>query len=248
MIMGYLQFLFILAVIPPLFLIYKIYKLDTIEKEPFRLLLGLFLLGALMTFPASLAENVLGDILTSFISGGIVYSILENFLVVALVEEFFKYIVLRRLTWNNSNFDYAFDAMVYSVVTSLGFACLENVMYVFSYGVGTALLRAVTSIPMHAVFGVFMGAGYAVGKMYSAQGDERRAGISRRRGILMAVLAHGTYDFCASSETILSFAAFLAVVVIFDLLAYRKVQKMSREDRPVNGSNIYNSDDAEGTR
>lgn len=244
---SYFRLLFFLAVIPPLFLIYKIYKLDKIEKEPVRLLLALFFLGALMTVPAGYAENVLGNILGSIIPGGIIYSLLENFLVIALVEELFKYLVLRRLTWNNANFDYAFDAMVYAVVTSLGFAALENIMYVFSYGLEVAIIRAITSIPMHAVFGVFMGAGYAVGKMYSVQGNDSMAAVSRRRGILTAVLAHGTYDFCASSETVLSFAAFFSVVILFDVLAYRKVVKLSREDRPVD-SGINTSDDEYGTR
>ncbi len=240
--MSYTHLHFILAVIPPLFLTYKIYKLDKIEKEPFRLLLGLFLLGALMTVPAGYAENVLGNILSSIVSGGMLYSLLENFLVIALVEELFKYLVLRKLTWNNANFDYAFDALVYAVVASLGFACLENIMYVFSFGLETAIIRAITSIPMHAVFGVFMGAGYAVGKMYSVQGNESMAAVSRRRGLLTAVLAHGTYDFCASYETVFSFAAFFILVILFDVLAYRKVVKMSSEDRPVN-SGLNNSDD-----
>lgn len=231
--MNGVQFLFSLAVIPPLFLVYKIYKLDTIEKEPFKLLLALFLLGAFMTIPAGYAEDVLGNILEMFVSGGVIYSILHNFIVVAMVEELCKYLVLKRVTWKSAEFDYAFDAMVYAVVTSLGFACLENILYVFSFGLEVALLRAVTSIPMHAVFGVFMGAGYAVGKLHSTHGHELRASVSRRRGVLVAVLAHGTYDFCASSDSVLSFVGFLAVTIILDILAYRKVVRMSREDRPV---------------
>ena len=83
--------------------------------------------------------------------------ILLAFLVVAAVEEGSKFFFLYRRTWHDPNFNFRYDAIVYAVFVSLGFAAFENVKYVFNYGLSVALPRAILAIPGHMGFAVFMG-------------------------------------------------------------------------------------------
>ena len=158
--------IFFAALIPPLYLIRYIYKLDKIESEPRGLLVKLFILGALSTLPAMLLEIVFSAVTEGMTVSGseIWYLLAENFIGVALMEECVKYLALRLGSWRHPAFDYRFDGIVYAVTTSLGFAALENILYAFSFGLGTTLFRAVTSIPGHAIFGIYMGYYYGMAK------------------------------------------------------------------------------------
>ena len=93
--------------------------------------------------------------------------------VVAFSEEGAKYFLLKRRTWNSAAFNCQFDGVVYAVFVSLGFALWENISYVLMYGLSTALVRAVTAVPGHACFGVFMGVWYGLAKRL--HGRERTA-------------------------------------------------------------------------
>ncbi len=75
------------------------------------------------------------------------YNVLLYFVVVALSEEGFKYLLLKKRTWYSSEFNCQFDGVVYAVFVALGFALWENISYVLMYGLGTAAIRAVTAVP-----------------------------------------------------------------------------------------------------
>ena len=149
---------------------------------------------------------------------------------VAVSEEGFKYLLLRRATWRHGAFNCQFDGVVYAVFVSLGFALWENIGYVAIYGFSTALVRAVTAVPGHACFGVFMGAWYGQAKRYDLRGDEAASRRSRHKALWLPMLLHGTYDFVASSGSELSALVFLAFIVIMYVVAIRKVRRLSRED------------------
>ena len=74
-------------------------------------------------------------------------------------------------------------------MVSMGFATLENVLYVFQHGVSTGILRAFTAVPAHATFAILMG--YFMGK---AKFSKNRI-VSNLTGLLFATLFHGAYDF-----------------------------------------------------
>ncbi len=143
------------ALLPALVLLSYIYRLDTIEKEPWRLLCRLFFLGCLCALPAALLE-ALGARIIARVRQPLTYLTLNAFLVVAVAEEGCKYAVLSTV-WRNPAFDYRYDAIVYAVCVSLGFGALENVIYVLRYGFATGIFRAFTSVPGHCFFGVYMG-------------------------------------------------------------------------------------------
>ena len=226
--------LVIAAVLPAAWLLIRVYRADRLEKEPIALLISLLVLGVISTSFAGIAENY-GEAALSelFPEQGILYNILLYFLVVAVSEEGFKYLLLKFRTWKNPHFNCSFDGVVYSVFVSLGFAVWENIAYVLYYGFGTALARAVTAVPGHACFGVFMGVWYGVAKRYELAGYPNEAARSRRTGLLTAILLHGTYDFIASMQNDLMGIIFLVFVSWMFGRALNLVKKASAEDSPL---------------
>ena len=236
--------LFLAAVIPPLYLGKKIYEMDLIEKEPVALLRRLFLFGAISGLIACLLE-IVGDMLIgSIISNPHLYILTEVFIAIALVEEVCKYYFLKRITWKSSEFNYLFDAVVYSTVTSLGFAALENIFYVSSSGLGTAFSRALLSIPGHCIFGIYMGIYYGLAREADYHDDPGESASCRKKAILVPMILHGIYDYLLIAASFYSQAVsentgfillilFGVYVVVLDIVSIRKIKQLSREDRQI---------------
>jgi len=161
------------------------------------------------------------------------YSILLAFLVVALAEEGMKMFFLKRDTWNSPAFNYRFDGIVYAVFVSLGFAAYENILYVFNYGLSTALLRAVSAVPAHMSFAVAMGALYGRARLLENRGEKSAAKVGRLLALLAAVLLHGFYDACAMIGTGLSMVMFVVFVVMMFVGVFGLVKQESATDSPV---------------
>ena len=143
------------AVIPAIVLLRFVYKEDRLDKESPGLLLSLVIFGILSTFAAIVTEQIGEAILGILLpQSSTAYNVLLYFVVVALSEEGFKYLLLKKRTWYSSEFNCQFDGVVYAVFVALGFALWENISYVLMYGLGTAAVRAVTAVPGHACFGV----------------------------------------------------------------------------------------------
>lgn len=220
------------AVIPALLLLRSVYRADRLEKEPARLLAALVLYGILATFAAIAAEQLGEGLLAHLVPPDTAaYNALLYFVVVALSEEGSKYLLLRWRTWRSPDFNCQFDGVVYAVFVSLGFALWENISYVAMFGLGTALVRAVTAVPGHACFGVFMGAFYGLAKRYDSFGDARRSRFCRRLAVAVPVLLHGAYDFIATLEFDGYALIFLAFVIALFTAARRMIRRLSRDDR-----------------
>ncbi len=231
-----MNLLLMIALLPAALLTIYIYKKDRVEREPVRMIVRLLALGAFACLPASVLEMAISRVLSAFdFRNPYFASFLEAFAVAALCEELVKYFFLRRTTWRSAAFDYQFDAIVYGVSVSLGFAALENVMYVMQSGFETGLLRAVTSVPGHAIFGVFMGFFYGYAKLAEAQGRASEAREYLALSVLTPILLHGTYDFIAFSMQIseLWMAPFFAYVALLYLIGLRRVNRSARDDRRI---------------
>ncbi len=221
------------AVIPAIFLLVKVYKSDRLERESPRLIWGLVLSGIISTFFALISERFFSAILNSTVEyGTTLYNVILYFLIVAVSEELAKYLLLKRKTWRNPEFDCQFDGVVYAVAVSLGFALWENISYVTMYGFGTALIRAVTAIPGHACFGVFMGVFYGLAKSNDYIGNKGLSKFYRCLAVLVPVLLHGAYDYIASMETTSDFSwVFIVFVLCLFVISFILVSKMSKNDR-----------------
>ena len=219
-----------LAVLPGLFLVWYVYRQDKIEKEPTGLLLRLLMWGGLTVFVAMFVEMGLVEVDKLFFDEkSTAFLLVENFLCVALVEEYVKYRVLKK-TWTNPAFDYCFDGIVYAVCASMGFAILENIFYVFENGVDVAIVRAITSLPGHCIFGIYMGYYYGIAKMKAVQGDNSGMSWSLKQALWVPTLLHGFYDYCLSGNDEMLMLAFLVFVIALDFKAYKKLKEASLGD------------------
>lgn len=217
------------AVIPSLVLLVRVYRSDRLEKEPPRLILQLVLSGILATFTAMVGEWV-GSRLISGVQSRTLHDFLMYFLVVAGSEEGSKYFFLKRRTWYADAFNCQYDAVVYAVAISLGFALWENISYVFQYGLSTAAIRAVTAVPGHACFGVFMGAWYGSAKRADNYGYPEKCRFYRLLSVLVPMLLHGSYDFIATRPEERFTWIFVIFIAAMFLISFRLVRRLSDQD------------------
>ena len=222
------------AVVPAAVLMIYIYRKDRLEKEPTGLLLSLLLFGGLATLLAVVTESIGAAALAFFLPGGEnnkAYPIWMYFVVVALSEEGFKYLALRWRTWRSREFNCRFDGVVYAAFVSLGFALFENIGYVLMYGFGAALMRAITAVPGHASFGVFMGACYGAAKNCEIRGQSDLSLFWRFLAVLLPTLIHGFYDYIAIGGSDDAATTFIVFVVIVFAAAFLLVKRLSKRDR-----------------
>lgn len=232
---GYVTAIYVLAaVVPAIVLLWYVYRRDRVEREPLGLLLSLLWKGVLAAL-CSIALETIGQLVLNALvpEGTLLHTILLAFVVVAAVEEGTKFFFLKRRTWYDYNFNYRFDAIVYSVFVSLGFAAFENIQYVFSYGLSVALPRALLSLPGHMAFAVFMGVYYGRAKLRDNYGQTGAAKSDLMMAYFVAVLLHGFYDACAMIGTTRATILFILFVVVTYIRMFRIVKKESDRDRPI---------------
>ncbi len=182
--MVYLFINILLAAVPSLMLVRYFYKKDKRKPEPINRVTRVFVYGFLSVIPAIIVEMVLEAAGPPFV--GLPMIIFRAFVVAALVEESIKLGVVKIFIFHRREFDEVTDGIVYTITASLGFAFFENIMYGFGDPM-VILIRAFTAVPLHAIASGIMG--YYIG--LSRFGDPAIAG----RGLLIAVLIHGFYDF-----------------------------------------------------
>jgi RsiW-degrading membrane proteinase PrsW (M82 family) len=231
--------LFALALIPVVILLIFIYKKDKKEKEPMGLLMGLFFAGAGTVISALILESI-GELIFGLIFPyeSALKVFLSAMLVIGPAEEFGKFMVLKLITWKNKNFDYSYDAIVYAVFASLGFAAVENIFYVFGNGWGVAILRMFTAIPGHASFAVFMGYFYSRAKYAELTNNKSDRSKYLFRAWLIPTIIHGLYDAIilggTSTESLLmvgsSIILWVVLVIILFVMSIITVIKASRND------------------
>ena len=222
------------AVLPAIFLLRYVYKHDTVDKEPPGLLLSLILMGVIAALLSIVFEMIGEKILNDKVSqDDKYYKIILAFAVVAAVEEGTKFLLMKWRTWNNPNFNYRFDGIVYAVFVSLGFAAFENIKYVFNFGLSVALPRAILAVPGHMGFAVFMGLFYGRARLFADIGKRGAKNANLIAGYLMAVLLHGFYDACAMIGNVLATALFVVFVIVMYIVVIAIIKRESRTDMRV---------------
>ncbi len=217
--------LLLIAVAPVLTIILYIYFHDKYEKEPVGLLVLSFLFGAILSILiVTILYLFTGRLIPITNELSIWQQFIQAFLVVALAEEFSKYVIVKYFAQPKKAFNEPYDGIMYAVMVSMGFACTENIMYVLEGGYETAILRAFTAVPAHATFGILMG--YYMGK---AKFSNNRFKLNMA-GLFLAVLFHGAYDFFLFIGFIpgISIGAFISLII--GIFLSRKAIKKHQEN------------------
>jgi RsiW-degrading membrane proteinase PrsW (M82 family) len=216
-----------IAAAPILICAVYIFIRDKYEKEPFRLLFLGLLFGIVITVPIIKTENWVMSFMP--INTPMQEAFYSSFASAALVEEGFKYVVILFLILNQRAYNEPLDGIVYAVFISLGFAGLENILYVFNPQLGgfeTGLLRAILAVPAHGWFGVAMGYHFALAK-YGKGGFGNKA-WHYSMAFAVPFLLHGFYDFFLLAGYEFMLVAYLLLVVYMWHDGLKKIKKHLR--------------------
>ena len=186
------------ALTPVAVLLWYIYRKDKVQPEPAKWLLKAFgfgMLSAFFSFVFSVpASFLLGMEIDANTYSSISKAFADAFILAAIPEELAKLIMLWLLLRKNPHFDERFDGIVYAVCIGMGFAGIENVMYLIGgledgSWIGTGIVRALFAVPAHFLFAVLMGYYYSIYQF----GIDRSAKI---KVLVLAapIIAHGIYD------------------------------------------------------
>ena len=229
-------FIFIAALLPAALLWFYIWKQDA-KKEPTTWLLRAVLYGVLICLPVALLEMAISSLLFDPGTGPqtIFGTTVEAFLCAAIPEECFKLLALWLILRHNSFYDEHYDGIVYAVSVGLGFAGIENLLYLFGYysenWVSVAFLRSLMAVPGHYAFAVIMGYYYSVYHFVDRSPQVAACIIG------IPILAHGVYDaLLLTSQVDIALGSSCVIIVIFLLVklhkyAQRRVVEQIEKDR-----------------
>jgi RsiW-degrading membrane proteinase PrsW (M82 family) len=209
--------LLLASIFPVVIFLYMIYQKDH-HKEPLSLLMKCLVGGCLSTMIALMLAYPLSST-GLFASNNFLLAFNDSFLGAAIPEEIAKFVVLYFLIWGSSEFNHYYDGIVYSVFVSLGFALVENLLYVFQGGMGVAIARAIFAVPGHGLDAVLMGYYFSLAKFHQGQKRKKLLAYS----LIFPILFHGAYDFLLfavkgdspSAGLIVIVLVLFAVLVIF---------------------------------
>lgn len=197
-----------------------ILRMDRQEPEPLGLVLRVIALGAASAIVAALFELALGGI-SLFHSPGLLGAVTSSFIQIAPVEELCKLGVVLLFVWQKAQFNEENDGIVYVGASAIGFALLENILYVAQKGIGTGVLRAFSSIPLHVFSGIIMG--MYVGRAKLTTRETART-LLIVKGFALAWFFHGLYDTFAQSGSALALLLLPLIVGVsgFGIVELRK--------------------------
>ena len=227
--------LLISSIAPALFIMYLIYSRD-LQKEPKSMLMKAFFGGILSIFIALLFAMPLSEYESS-IPSGLARSFYTSFFCAGIPEEFGKWIIFYWLIKKAKDFDQYYDGILYAIFISMGFALVENVLYVMNGGMGVAITRAILAVPGHMLFAVPMGYYLSISKFEPANEAKKHIALS----LIIPILLHGTYDFILfymSAKSIINsvlvfplFILFIAFEIYIWRLGLRKIKNHISSDK-----------------
>lgn len=255
--MNYRLFLYIFFGVLPALVWLSYYLRKDVHPEPNRMILKIFLLGSFITLPTLAVQLAMSKIMDmGLIKFGfpsikniielplnsiniplLIFILIYWFLIIALTEEFFKYLVVKEKVYNSRHLDEPLDIMLYMIISALGFAALENILYLFSPADNLSFNQVLNNT-LIVSFIRFIGATFlhtlasgTLGYFLALSFYETKNKIWLfLAGLSIAAISHGLYNF-----SIMSFKGILQIVVpvtilvglaIFVIWAFNRVKKM----------------------
>jgi RsiW-degrading membrane proteinase PrsW (M82 family) len=198
-----------------LYWLWYFYKRDKLEPEPRKLVIAAYFLGILATFIV-----IAFHMLIKF------DQLISTIIVAPIIEELCKFLMVWLYFYRNKNFNEPMDGIVYAAAVALGFASLENGMYlVRAYAQtpfllsDTLLIRAFLSVPAHALFSSFWGYALARYKL-----DKNKKITVVFLGLLLAMIMHSLFNFLCIFQIFSSFGLLVLVAVMWGILN-KKISK-----------------------
>ena len=221
--------LFVVSVLPVFLIGMYIYKKDK-EKEPTRLGVKLFL-GGFFSCVLVLLISALLSVFLIFSAGTKDLNLFELFIHVfigvALVEEFSKWIMAYKISYNDNAFNEYYYARLYCVFVELVFACFQNLLCGYPNCISTGILRAFLAVPGHACDGLFMGYYLGLSKIAITNNRKDLRNKNLVLSVLVPTLTHGVYDYCLMTENVVFIILFIIFVIFVYVRAFRKINKVS---------------------
>ncbi len=223
--MDYTIILYIIFGILPSLTWLSYYLRKDLHPEPKRMILKIFLWGTVITIPVFFVQIGLSYFLQKANLNSALTSLIYWFLVIAFTEEFFKFLVVKMKVLNSPNMDEPTDIVIYMVVVALGFAALENILYLFSPSDGLPLeviinrtllisfIRFIGATFLHTLCSAVIGYALAISCC-----DEKNRTTEIILGIIMATLLHGVYNF--SIMTLDGYLKIIIPVIVIISLAF----------------------------
>ena len=234
-----------LAIIPVVLICTYIYRKDK-NKEPSSLLVKLFLLGIACCILVLLLSDVLSLVFPFMDKGTTSMNIFEvlaySFIGVALVEEFCKWLMVYLGAYSHKAYDEVYDGIVYSVYVSLGFAFIENLLYVLgNESISIGIARGLLAVPAHACDAVFMGYYLSLDKAYASRGQKKLEKKNLILSVVAPTILHGTYDFCLFAQEISLMLVFVIFVITLFIISIKKIKQLSSSQKTKNShqNNYY---------
>lgn len=211
----------ILAVAPTVLIVFFILRFDHFQKEPRSPLIKLFVVGMFTVVPAIILENLIPIYETDINSvlGKFLYALLG----VALIEESVKFFGAKIFAYSKPSYNEVYDGIIYCVLVALGFATVENIFYVLQYGTSVALIRALTAVPAHAMFGVSMGYYMSLGKA-----SFRRKGYYHFLSLFVPIFLHGIYDTILFLQYDFAMLIFIPYLLFMYFRAIQLIQRTNK--------------------
>lgn len=228
---GKTEFLILLAMLPGIILGIIIYKKDIVEKEPIKLLSKLLFYGVLAAGVALFLELYLEKFFDMFNFGKFISIFIKSFLIIGLSEEAVKWFITYYVCFNDKEFNYVYDAIVYTVFVAIGFASIENIIAILgnNFDISFALKRGLITVPAHIFFAILSGYYLGEAKKYQKRNWLKKYKHSLVYSIILPILVHGLFDMLLFISSSISLILSIILIVYLYISSYFKVLKRSKE-------------------
>jgi protease PrsW len=188
-------------------------------------LIRVFLWGCASTIPTLFLEHFAGANVRQEM---LLNAATASFLLIGPIEEAFKFGAVWAAVYRRPEFREPFDGIVYSSTAALGFASIENIIYIMEFGCepGSLLSRALFATPAHILFSAMWG--YSMGIARFRRDGELSVML---KGFAAAAGLHGVYNFAVAANPKYAMISLIPLIVFMSWLYWTYLQK-SKKHRP----------------
>ncbi len=230
--MSYFTLVF-LSLLPSLLWLIFFLKEDK-HPEPGKMILKVFFYGMILTIPVILISVLINYYLSYLAISRFLTTIIMVVFVASITEEIAKYLVVKKTVLQNSECDEPVDIMIYAITAALGFAALENILFLFPLEIPFcykematgSFFRFISGTFLHALTSAIMGYFLAISILNI---KKRKLFISA--GIFLAIVLHALYNFSIIMSETDNQALIIAPVILISLFilvffCFKKLRKI----------------------